>query len=288
MSLVTFQHLSELQIVKDFYDLVWRLFGIKIVMRSCDGETRIVMGNLPSRSSFCTALRKQSAGEKLCEECDRIHVKQAMSQKWQLSYRCHVGMMEFAVPIFLEKEIIAFLVCGQILSYKPERADWLKVKESLDKAGVNTENLENLFFKTTVIAPSTQEDLMVQLQLFGNYVAYSQSQMLLIQENQSTQIVRRAQSYIRNHFSKPIALQDVAKAAYTSARNLRRVFRMETGKTVWEFIHTVRIDYACEQMRLTDKNCNQIAFESGFGTVQQFNTVFKKLTYETPSEWRKN
>jgi AraC-like DNA-binding protein len=196
-------------------------------------------------------------------------------------------MIEFIVPIFLDKEIISFLVCGQILDKKPTKSDWLKVRQLLQEKSINVESLEELYYNVNIISHRIQKDLMAQLQLFGNYIAYSQNQILIMKEDHCTQIAVRAESFIRNHFQEQITLRDVADAAYTSARNLRRVFRLETGKTVWEYLHGIRIAFACEQLLSTDKTCSQIAFDCGFGSIQQFNLVFRKMKKITPLEWRK-
>ncbi len=102
----------------------------------------------------------------------------------------------------------------------------------------------------------------------------------------SSQIVERAKSFVLNHYAEPITLDDIAGAAFTSKRNLTRVFITETGTTVTTFIQQARVWYACNQLRFTNKSCAQIAFESGFGSIQQFNRAFRKLQMVTPSYFR--
>jgi transcriptional regulator GlxA family with amidase domain len=128
---------------------------------------------------------------------------------------------------------------------------------------------------------------MALLELFGNYIAYAQYQILLSEASHQSRVEERALSFIRNHFSESISLDDVAEAAFTSKRNLSRVFQEKTGMTVLGAIQEMRIDEACRLLQPGDKTCAKVAFDCGFGSVQQFNRVFQKLKGCTPQTWRR-
>lgn len=286
--MITFEQLSSLPIIREFYNLVWTLFGIKVVLRSCDGKTRIAIGDPPSRSPFCTALRQQKIGDWLCEECDREHVRLAMAKSKSSLYKCHAGLNEFIIPIKLNSETIGFLVTGQILDTEPNESLWLHSNKMLQSSCVDTSNLKGFFLKTISIPHAKQKDLVAQLELFANYVAHTHDQRLLLEQSRNAQIVARSISYIKENFSNNLFLEGISRASFTSVRNLSRIFRAETGMTVFEYIHNVRVKYACTKLEKTDKTCIQIANESGFGSIQQFNLVFKKCKNVTPKEWRRS
>ena len=288
MAVVNFHYLAKLPIMRQFYELFWSLFKIKVVLRSPSGNIRLPLGDPPTRIPFCTAFRKHSIGEQLCEECDLNHVRLAKAERRSLRYHCHIGMTEFIVPILLEKEIIAFLISGQIMDKTPTEDGWRLVKNKLKDEGLDISPLKSAYFKVSVIPPEIQKDIMAQLELFGNYVADAQDQILQVEKPHRPHPIKKAQIFIKNYFSEPISLSDVARSANTSIRNLSRLFLSETGMTVLEFIQNVRISRAQEQLQSTNKSCLEIALESGFGTVQQFNRVFKKTTHTTPTIWRKD
>ena len=60
----------------------------------------------------------------------------------------------------------------------------------------------------------------------------------------------------------------------------------EGGLTIVEALQNLRVERACAELRTTDKTCSQIAFDCGFGSVQQFNRVFRKHLGITPRAWR--
>ncbi len=191
------------------------------------------------------------------------------------------------VPIILDGEILAFIQCGQVMDAPPSQADWNATSQILNGLGFDKLPPEELFLSLRVIHPQTQKDLMTLLELFGNYIAYAQYQIQLSEATQQSRTLERALSFIRNHFTEPISLDDIARVACTSKRNLSRLFQAKTGMTVLNSIQQMRIDKACSQIQAGDMTCMQVAFECGFGSVQQFNRVFHKLRQCTPLIWQK-
>jgi AraC-like DNA-binding protein len=285
MPLISFDQLANLAILQQIYRPIWRIFGVNISFYPPGHKRILPLGETGSWSPFCIQLR-QMGGEEHCLECDRKHLTIVEEKQQSLRYRCWAGLREFIIPIILNGEILAFIQCGQVLDYPPEEKDWLGFCKSLRSLGFTDFPSEDLFFSLRVISPQTQEDLMSMLELFGNYIAFTRHQILMAEISQQSRTMERAMSFIRNHFTEAISLDDVAQAASTSKRNLMRIFRAQSGVTVLEFIHEMRIERVCEQLQEEEMTCAQVAFDCGFGSIQQFNRVFKKLRQCTPQNWQ--
>jgi AraC-like DNA-binding protein len=286
MPVLTYDQISTLPILRQFYFLVWRLFGVNIAILSPDGKLSQDLGATESWSPFCLALR-QMYTPRFCIACDQKYLSTAAAQRHSLRYHCWAGLREFMVPIILDGEVLAFIQCGQVMDAPPDQEDWKNTSQLLRGLGFEQFPPEELFFSLRVIHPQTQKDLMTLLELFGNYIAYAQYQIQLSEATQQSRALERALSFIRNHFAEPISLDDIAKVACTSKRNLTRLFQAKTGMTVLDSIQQMRIDKACGQLQAGDMTCMQVAFECGFGSVQQFNRVFHKLKQCTPLTWQK-
>ena len=286
MPVISYDQISALPILRQFYFLVWRLFGVNIAILSPDGKQSQDLGATESWSPFCLTLR-QMYSARFCLDCDQKYLSNAAEQRHSLRYRCWAGLREFMVPIILDGEILAFIQCGQVMDAPPNQADWNATSQILNGLGFDKLPPEELFLSLRVIHPQTQKDLMTLLELFGNYIAYAQYQIQLSEATQQSRALERALSFIRNHFTEPISLDDIARVACTSKRNLSRLFQAKTGMTVLDSIQKLRIDKACSQLQAGDMTCMQVAFECGFGSVQQFNRVFHKLRQCTPLNWQK-
>ena len=283
---LSYEQISALPILRQFYFLVWRLFGVNIAILSPDGRKSQDLGATESWSPYCLTLR-QMYGAKYCLECDQKFLSIVATQRHSLRYHCWAGLREFMVPIILDGEILAFIQCGQVMDTPPGQDEWNATGQLLRGLGFEELPPEELFFSLRVIHPQTQKDLMTLLELFGNYIAYAQYQIQLSEATQQSRVLERALSFIRNHFTEPISLDDIARIACTSKRNLTRLFLAKTGMTVLDSIQQMRIDKACSQLQAGDMTCMQVAFECGFGSVQQFNRVFHKLKQCTPLTWQK-
>jgi AraC-like DNA-binding protein len=285
MAIFSYDQIINLPIVRQFYYLAWRLFGVNIAIISPDRKQSLAINGKEGWSPFCIKLR-QMGGEKNCVACDRRHAELVGEQRKPLRYNCWAGLREVIVPIILDNEILAFIQCGQVLDRTPTEEDWNNSYQILTGLGFECDGLKPLFMSQRIVSTRTQEDLVTLLELFGNYIADSQHRILLADASQQSRAEERAFSYIRNHFDEAISLDDVAKAACTSKRNLTRIFQASTGITVLDAIQDLRIEKACLLLRDGDESCTHIANECGFGSIQQFNRVFKKLKNCTPQIWR--
>lgn len=285
---IDFTYLEKLPQLRRFYQLAWRLFGVSIGLTDVNSEREFYIGTRAAQSLFCRKLHTLG-GEAHCRECDRRHFEIAARERRPVRYHCYLGMTEFIIPILLNGEVIAFLQSGQVLDAPPTRKSWQAVRRTLRSLPLDDSALRPLYFsKSRVMSVDDQENFIALLELFSNYIAHAQNQILISEQPWNSQVVTRARAHVRDYLNGPLSLDAIAKAAFTSKRNLTRVFRKETGTTVIRFIHETRIAQACREIAAGRKSMTQIAFDGGFGSVQQFNRVFRKVRNATPLAWKKS
>lgn len=88
-------------------------------------------------------------------------------------------------------------------------------------------------------------------------------------------------------FKRGIELQEVAEISNMSIPAFCNYFKKCTKKTYINFLNEVRIGYACRMLTNTGHPINQICFDSGFQSLQNFNKQFYKFKQVTPSDYRK-
>lgn len=64
-------------------------------------------------AEFCQKVRSTDDGLRRCMKCDLDFSKAAGKQGKPMHYLCHAGLMDIAVPIIVEGELIATIFCGQ-------------------------------------------------------------------------------------------------------------------------------------------------------------------------------
>ncbi len=101
-----------------------------------------------------------------------------------------------------------------------------------------------------------------------------------------TERMQKVHNYILENFSKNIRLAEIASLAGMSEAAFCRYFKARANKTVTDFISEIRIGHACKLLVNQEWTIAQIAFESGFDTLSNFNRQFKKVTGKTPSGYK--
>lgn len=84
------------------------------------------------------------------------------------------------------------------------------------------------------------------------------------------------------------ALPDLEKITGYGKSMLNIMFRQQTGFSSKSYIVHLRVNSSKRMLGQTDSPITRIACECGFTSSQQFSSVFKKYTGQTPSEFRKS
>jgi AraC-like DNA-binding protein len=99
--------------------------------------------------------------------------------------------------------------------------------------------------------------------------------------------IDRACRHIMQHFTEPLSLAAVAAVVKLSPAGFSRFFRRMTGRTFISWLTEVRIGHACRLLAQTDQPVLEVAIDSGFGNLSNFNRAFRQLRGCTPREWRR-
>jgi AraC family cel operon transcriptional repressor len=87
------------------------------------------------------------------------------------------------------------------------------------------------------------------------------------------------------HFKAGV--QVIKKLAFKSEEHICRSFKKYLNTTPTQYVNVLKLNYAANQIRFTNKLVVDIAFESGFENLSNFHRQFKKLYNVTPAEFRK-
>lgn len=81
----------------------------------------------------------------------------------------------------------------------------------------------------------------------------------------------------------------LAEMLSVSTHHLSYVINTGFEKNFFQYVNEFRVEQAKKLLKETNSKLSilGIAYESGFNSKTSFNTTFKKLTGQTPSEFRK-
>ncbi|MEO8860751.1 MAG: AraC family transcriptional regulator [Ginsengibacter sp.] len=92
--------------------------------------------------------------------------------------------------------------------------------------------------------------------------------------------------YIHAHYNQTPDVNQVAASVNLSTPAFCRYFKKQTKMTFTEFVNQYRITQA-KTLLLQDKNISEVCYEVGIESLSYFNKLFKKITGENPSAFKK-
>ena len=98
--------------------------------------------------------------------------------------------------------------------------------------------------------------------------------------------VNRVYRYLQNNFKENVTLDQIAEYAGFNPTALCRYFKKRAQRSIFECLGEIRINFACKLLLNSTFTISQIAYESGFRNIANFNRQFKNLTGFSPSEYK--
>jgi AraC-like DNA-binding protein len=99
--------------------------------------------------------------------------------------------------------------------------------------------------------------------------------------------MRRLESYVRDHLSDQLSLNELARLLGISVRHLSRTVREAKGMSVQRWIAECRISEARRLLAQTNLPVHEIALRSAFQSAAAFSTAFRAASGFAPGEFRR-
>lgn len=96
----------------------------------------------------------------------------------------------------------------------------------------------------------------------------------------------RALTYLNEHFTEDISLDDLARHLSISKYHLSRTFPEKIGCGLNAYLHSLRADHAAQLLASTDLSVTQAGFDSGFSSASTFFRVFQAQYGLSPRAYR--
>jgi AraC family transcriptional regulator len=104
----------------------------------------------------------------------------------------------------------------------------------------------------------------------------------------SPRVLLRAIERLRSDSDADVSLAALASDAGLSRFHFCRAFKESTGLSPHAWLRQYRLEQAMNMLRDTDTSIVSVAAELGYGSQTAFAAAFKRLTGETPSDWRRH
>ncbi len=277
--------LSGTQLYQDYERAFQKATGLPLAIRPVAAYENALAGS-NNENPFCAILAKTNQG---CANC--LRMQEQLEKEAGLepkSLHCFAGLCDSAVPIRVGDELIAFLQTGQILLHQPNQEEFSRTTKQLLAWGsqVNLKALEEAYFQTKVFDREQYEAMLRLLSTFAEHLATISNSIQPEESVVEPKLVSKAKRYIRDRFNERISLDEAAQAVNTSTRHFCKVFKEATGITFTDYLARVRVEKAKHLLQNPHLRVSEIAFETGFESISQFNRSFKRVAGMSPTQFR--
>ena len=100
--------------------------------------------------------------------------------------------------------------------------------------------------------------------------------------------IQKVLLYINDNYSSKLDIATLAKIANYSDYHFLRFFKSITGKTVTQYINSLRLEKACQLLDSSNLSISEISYSVGFSDTSYFIKVFKKHYLVSPSKFKKH
>jgi len=99
-------------------------------------------------------------------------------------------------------------------------------------------------------------------------------------------VAANIKDYIDRHHQDDISMNKLSERFFFSREYLSRIFRMQYDCAIYEYLLKVRMEHACQLLKSTNYQLQEIAEKLGYSNANYFSKAFRKHYNITPTEYR--
>ncbi len=122
--------------------------------------------------------------------------------------------------------------------------------------------------------------------LIRNILKLEKMQVFLNKQSMESHLIVSIKNYITENIEKPFRISDLCSALGYSKSYLSRIFRLQTGNSIYNFMLEEKINKSKTLIRDGNFNFTEISDKLSFDNPQYFSRVFKRATGMSPTEFK--
>ena len=242
--------------------------------------------NRPNENPFCAMMAQNNRSCAACLEAQQRAVEAASDRPATVT--CFAGLSDTSVPVKLGERRIGFLQTGQVALQPPNQTDFKSISTQIMQWGLKVDlaRLEEAYFNSKVLTPRQHAAVIRLLEIFGRQLSAAANRVALQDTEAEPPVIRRAKGYIAGHYRDPVGLEEIARTMHVSTFYFCKMFKKATGLTFTDYLGRLRVEKAKNLLFNPHLRVSEIAYTVGFQSLTHFNRVFRKLTGESPTDFR--
>ena len=140
------------------------------------------------------------------------------------------------------------------------------------------EELKKDSFGKSILANSLLLQLLVRIGRYRENGKFQAAERPAISDER----IRRMLHFIENHLSEELSVEELSEQFFISKYHMMRLFKKETGQSVYDYLTERRLFFARELIR-QGVPATESCFQAGFGSYSSFTRAYGKRFGATPT-----
>ena len=281
------------QVVNSIMNDYTNATGIACVYVDIKGKERSYKYNF---TSFCQFMRSIPQFRDKCNKCDVNGGLETFKNRFCFPYRCHAGLVDFAVPIVSTNQLNGFIVSGQMASEDTRIPQFQNVTEWSDINGMYKRYQDCPHYRYEEIMSASR----VLNTLTTCYFPFSDTQLNTLfptneigsEPTRDLSAITRPEicktvEYVKSHLCCNLTLHSIADEVFLSESYLSKLFKQEMKMNLMQYINQCRIIEAQRMLTQSKWSVDMISRRLGYHRTSYFCKIFKQFTGDTPHAYRK-
>lgn len=242
----------------------------------------------PHANPFCTLMSGHPEAKAVCKKTFAKIREESSRTLAPARSCCFAGFSHVAIPIISAGEHIATLYGGQLMVDKPTKLAFDKIERQLIRLGLGDHlaELAHAWYNTPVVSEKQFKAIIYLLETFAARISKYAATKVLEAVDGEPAAVTRARRFIQERFAEPFSMPDAARYVQMSPTSFSKLFKKSLGLTFTQYLTRFRVEKSKNMLVNPAESIRQIAFQSGFDSISQFNRSFRQYAEMSPTEYR--
>lgn len=163
--------------------------------------------------------------------------------------------------------------------------DYLLFDSDAETAGI----LQDIFYRKTTAAPAYELEIISRFHALWQKIYHrAMTAYCFHQEDADTDLTAQRQmvSYIYQHYTSGISLDDIAAAGKVCRSKCCQIFKKYVGQSPMDFVNAYRLECSRHLLETTSLNITEICTSCGFNHLSYFSKQFRQKYGCSPRAFR--
>lgn len=235
---------------------------------------------------FCDLAKDTPRGFSLCMRCKTRANHRALTGESFAGY-CPFGLYELARPVLVAGEVACILYIGNLMPSLSQARRRLEATAAL--TGTDAAALDAELGRAQAVEDFSPYERIADA--LDSYIRLLLSQTDW-KKGRGPQAgcrrkAREAAEYIAANYNRDLSLRQLAALYFVNEKYLGRVFELEMGMTMRQYLAQVRLTHAARMLAEGEQSAANVALDCGFQNIPYFNRLFAARYGMPPLAYRR-